>query len=80
LIGAAVHKKYEEKPRPETKKENATPEPGTVFRDTLKGGTKGPETVVIPAGEFRMEDIQGGGFDSKKPVHRVIVSKPFAMG
>ena len=34
-------------------------EPGTVFRDTLKDGSQGPEMVVIPAGTFRMGDING---------------------
>ncbi|MEN8214996.1 MAG: formylglycine-generating enzyme family protein [Pseudomonadota bacterium] len=50
-----------------------------VFRDRLKDGSKGPEMVWIPAGTFRMGDIQGGGHDNEKPVHRVSVSR-FAMG
>jgi formylglycine-generating enzyme required for sulfatase activity len=52
---------------------------GTVFRDRLKDGSKGPEMVWIPAGTFRMGDIQGGGDDDEQPVHRVSVKK-FAMG
>ncbi len=50
-----------------------------VFRDTLIDGSQGPEMVRIPAGSFRMGDIQGGGQDDEKPVHRVSVGA-FAMG
>jgi formylglycine-generating enzyme required for sulfatase activity len=60
-------------------------EPGTVFRDTLKDGSHGPEMVVIPAGTFKMGDIQGAGrygtgrYD-ETPVHTVSIAKPFAIG
>ena len=50
-----------------------------IFRDSLKDGSEGPEMVLIPAGEFQMGDIQGGGDDDEKPVHQVSVSA-FAMG
>jgi len=53
--------------------------PGQVFTDRLQDGSSGPEMVVIPAGQFRMGDIQGGGSSDEKPVHRVSV-KRFAMG
>ncbi|MDM8558256.1 SUMF1/EgtB/PvdO family nonheme iron enzyme [Candidatus Parabeggiatoa sp. HSG14] len=53
--------------------------PGKVFRDRLKDGSQGPEMVWIPAGTFRMGDIQGGGYDSEKPVHSVSVNR-FSMG
>ena len=52
---------------------------GKVFRDSLADGSSGPEMVWIPAGSFRMGDIQGGGYSNEKPVHRVSVGK-FAMG
>jgi len=52
---------------------------GDEFRDALKDGNKGPPMVVIPAGSFRMGDIQGGGYKDEKPVHRVQI-KSFAMG
>jgi len=52
---------------------------GEVFRDSLKEGSQGPEMVVIPAGSFRMGDIQGGGDKDEKPVHEVHI-KSFAMG
>jgi len=50
-----------------------------VFRDRLQDGSLGPEMVWIPAGRFRMGDIQGGGYRNEKPVHWVSVDK-FAMG
>ena len=39
-----------------------------------------PEMVVIPAGRFRMGDLDGGDNPSEKPVHEVRIAKPFAMG
>jgi len=53
---------------------------GEVFQDRLKGGGKGPEMVWIKAGSFQMGDIQGGGWDSEKPVHWVSITKDFGMG
>ncbi|OQY51224.1 MAG: hypothetical protein B6247_19940 [Candidatus Parabeggiatoa sp. nov. 2] len=50
-----------------------------TFRDKLKDGGKGPEMVWIPAGRFRMGDIQGGGRDNEQPVHDIYVGS-FAMG
>ncbi|MEK8017948.1 MAG: formylglycine-generating enzyme family protein, partial [Candidatus Parabeggiatoa sp.] len=53
--------------------------PDKVFRDPLKDGGEGPEMIIIPAGRFRMGDIQGTGGADEKPVHQVSV-KSFAMG
>jgi formylglycine-generating enzyme required for sulfatase activity len=54
--------------------------PGEIFRDRfLQGSGLGPEMVVIPAGRFRMGDIQGGGSDWEQPVHSVFVNG-FAIG
>ncbi len=53
--------------------------PGKVFRDRLRDGSQGPKMVWIPAGSFRMGDIQGGGYSNEQPVHQVSV-KRFAMG
>ncbi|MDM8563606.1 SUMF1/EgtB/PvdO family nonheme iron enzyme, partial [Candidatus Marithioploca araucensis] len=50
-----------------------------IFRDRLQDGSLGPEMVRIPAGRFRMGDIQGGGDSDEKLVHLVSV-KQFAMG
>jgi formylglycine-generating enzyme required for sulfatase activity len=54
--------------------------PGTSFRDSLKDGSQGPEMVVIPAGTFRMGDINGDGRENERPVHTVRIIRPFAMG
>jgi formylglycine-generating enzyme required for sulfatase activity len=54
--------------------------PGTVFRDRLKRGTEGPEMVVIPAGRFRMGDIQSKRGDDERPVREVTIQRSFAMG
>ncbi|MCP4697642.1 MAG: SUMF1/EgtB/PvdO family nonheme iron enzyme [Gammaproteobacteria bacterium] len=53
---------------------------GAVFRDFLRDGSPGPEMVQIPAGRFRMGDIQGSGhYDDEKPVHEVSLDT-FAIG
>jgi len=54
--------------------------PGTVIRDTLKDGTKGPEMVVIPAGSFTMGDLWGDGWEDEKPTHQVTIPRNFAIG
>ncbi len=54
--------------------------PEKEFQDRLKDGGLGPKMVWIPAGSFRMGDIQGlNRYDDEKPVHRVTISR-FAMG
>jgi len=53
---------------------------GTVFRDTLKDGTKGPEMVVVPSGSFTMGDLWGDGDDDEKPTHQVTIPRNFAIG
>jgi formylglycine-generating enzyme required for sulfatase activity len=50
-------------------------EPGRVFRDTLKNGGFGPEMIWIPAGTFRMGDIQDAGEPDEKPVHEVSIQR-----
>jgi len=78
--------KIAERSLKEPQKEDKIPEPsskgGTVleiFQDTLKDGSKGPKMVWIPAGKFRMGDIQSTGRKNEKPVHEVSV-KRFAIG
>jgi formylglycine-generating enzyme required for sulfatase activity len=51
---------------------------GQVFRDRMKNGTDGPDMVVIPAGRFRMGEIQGKGIKDKQPVHDVHIGRPFS--
>ena len=50
-----------------------------VFRNDLKSGSVGPEMVWIPAGKFKMGDIQNNGGSDELPVHIVSITK-FAMG
>ena len=46
--------------------------------DIIQDCRQCPQMVYIPAGSFRMGDIQGGGGSDEKPVHRVSV-KAFLM-
>ena len=56
------------------------PAPGTSFRDRLQSGDEGMEMVVIPAGHFRMGCVSGKNCkDDEKPVHEVVIPRPFAM-
>ena len=50
-------------------------EPGTVFRDCAAC----PEMVVVPAGSFRMGDLNGGGDADEGPVRSVQVRRAFAI-
>jgi len=72
-LSSLLGKKSEEKEIRQEKK------PGTIFRDSLKKGGEGPEMVIMPAGRFRMGDVQGTGDDDEQPVHEVSV-KSFVMG
>jgi formylglycine-generating enzyme required for sulfatase activity len=47
--------------------------PGRVFRDC----SECPEMVVVPAGSYMMGS---NDFDDEKPVHKVTIAKPFAVG
>ena len=60
----------------------------TLVVELAQGGSAGdviqdcpqcPQMVYIPAGSFRMGDIQGGGREWEKPVHRVSVGA-FLLG
>lgn len=53
--------------------------PGQVFHDRMKNGTDAPEMVVVPAGRFRMGDIQGKGTKDEQPIHEVHLRRPFAV-
>jgi formylglycine-generating enzyme required for sulfatase activity len=50
------------------------------FRDRLADGSEGPEMVVVPAGRFRMGDLQGDGDPDELPAREVSLARPFALG
>ena len=50
-----------------------------TFQDRLVDGGFGPKMVWIPAGTFRMGDLQGGGDRDEQPVHEVLIKQRFAM-
>jgi formylglycine-generating enzyme required for sulfatase activity len=50
-----------------------------IFRDRLDDGSLGPEMVIIPAGSFKMGDLQNDGEEDEKPVHQVTLAR-FAIG
>ena len=50
--------------------------PGKIFNDAfLKLDYLSPEMVAIPAGQFRMGDIQGTGTKSELPVHDIFMRR-----
>lgn len=53
-----------------------------TFQDTLDVGGKGPELVVIPAGQFNMgaNTPQTQSYPTENPTHTVTISRPFAIG
>lgn len=51
-----------------------------AFRDSLTDGGNGPDLVTVPAGEFSMGGTTSEADVDEKPVHRVTLAKPFAMG
>ena len=51
-------------------------DPGSTFRD-CEGC---PEMVVIPAGSFRMGDLNGDGSSEEKPVRKVTILNKFGIG
>jgi formylglycine-generating enzyme required for sulfatase activity len=59
---------------------NSKYKPGEVFRDKFQDSSgEGPEMVIIPAGRFKMGDIQGHGEKVELPVHEVVIGQPFAL-
>ena len=55
------------------------PAAGSSFRDRLSSGGEGPEMVVITAGRFSMGCVSGRHCYNEKPVHEVVIAKPFAL-
>jgi len=52
---------------------------GDALSSKVKACDECPEMVLIPAGSFRMGDLNGGGYGHEKPVHRVDIQS-LAMG
>ena len=63
---------------PSLNAQTQTTSPGTVFRDC----SDCPEMVVVPAGVFTMgsPEREEGRFEDEGPVHRVTISRAFAVG
>lgn len=53
---------------------------GPRVRERFRDCADCPEMIVVPAGSFRMGDLNGGGDPDEKPVHTVTIAKPFAVG
>ena len=53
---------------------------GRTFRDALASGGEGPELVVLAAGTFLMGDVLNVGEADERPVHKVKLRAPFAIG
>ena len=55
--------------------------PGDLFRDKLKEGGKGPEMIVLAAGNFTMGSpgTESGRREDEGPQRRVTISQPFAL-
>ncbi|SIP87761.1 SUMF1/EgtB/PvdO family nonheme iron enzyme [Marinobacterium stanieri] len=61
-------------------RESGQPTPHlTLFQDELMDGSRGPQMVVIPGGQFRMGDLHGQGDDNEYPVHDVQIPVSFAL-
>lgn len=63
-------------PSPTANAAVSTFQPGRTFRDC----TDCPEMMVIPAGSFRMGDLNGGGDSDELPVHQVHIRNSLAVG
>jgi sulfatase modifying factor 1 len=54
--------------------------PGREFKDALSQGGVAPLVKVIGPGEFQMGDLSGTGAMDEQPVHKVVLTQPFAIG
>lgn len=50
-----------------------------VFRDALTSGGYGPDMLTLPAGQYRMGDLNRLGDDNEKPVQTIQIARPFAL-
>ncbi len=49
------------------------------FKDMLQDGSEGPEMVSLPAGQFRMGDLNNLGDDNEKPIQTIALPTAFAL-
>lgn len=57
--------------------------PGNGRLEWFKDLDVGPEMVIVPAGSFLMgaaDDERGCSYRTERPIHRVTIAKPFAIG
>ncbi|MEH6652302.1 MAG: SUMF1/EgtB/PvdO family nonheme iron enzyme [Motiliproteus sp.] len=52
---------------------------GEVFKDEIIPGIFGPEMITIPAGRFKMGDLDRNGDDNEHPVHEVVMTANLAL-
>ena len=57
--------------------QNAEHAAGASFADTLPAGTKGPEMIAVPCGQFSMGSTER---PDEQPVHPVSIARGFAIG
>ena len=50
-----------------------------IFQDALQDGSYGPQMVSLPAGQFKMGDLNNQGDDNEKPIQTIIFTHPFAL-
>lgn len=50
-----------------------------IFRDALSSGGFGPDMLTLPAGQFRMGDLNRLGDDNEKPILTISITRPFAL-
>ena len=78
IVARPAPKAGENKPAPSAAPASSVvvnrPAPGTTFKDC----DVCPEMVVVPAGSFMMGSNTGDA--DEKPVHKVTIAKPFAVG
>jgi formylglycine-generating enzyme required for sulfatase activity len=64
-------------PRPAPQSSEAAKPVDRKVADKFRDCPVCPELVVVPAGEF---DMGSNDFEPEKPIHRVAIAKPFAIG
>jgi formylglycine-generating enzyme required for sulfatase activity len=52
---------------------------GEKVQDILFRDVRGPELVVVPAGNYQMGDLSGDGLPNERPVQTVTIDTPFGI-